>query len=141
VHDLLYLSFILDLGLIFLGLSPQPVSACEWCLVSRAFGSEFPVFYVRVWLPEVCFFVVCLDLVFWDWVKRICLLSLSFFFFSFLMLLVLMLIVYWFWQRQSLLRVKKGCGGLFGIESVVAVAWVSALHYYLLIVFWIYIVQ
>ena len=51
VHDLLYLLSILDLGLIFLGLSPQPVSACEWCLVSRALGSEFSVFmFVRVWL-------------------------------------------------------------------------------------------
>lgn len=50
-HDLLYLLSILDLGFIFLGLSPQLVSACEWCLVSRALGSEFSVFmFVRVWL-------------------------------------------------------------------------------------------
>lgn len=106
VHDLLYLLFILDLGLIFLGLSPQPVSACEWCLVSLGLlGVSFRCFmFVRVWLREVCLFPLLFRFSFLGLGKK----DLSSLFS--LMLLVFMLIVYWFWQRkrQRLLHIKKG---------------------------------
>lgn len=44
VHDLLYLLSILDFGFFLVCLRSLYLSVCEWCLVSRAFGSEFSVF-------------------------------------------------------------------------------------------------
>lgn len=82
------------------------------------------MFFVRVWLREVCLF--CLDLVLGLGKKD---LSSLFYAFGFMFIVYCPSVLA---KAKALTYKKKGWDGLLGIKLVAAVAWVSALTIYLL---------